>query len=113
MSIRERSGVAIAFGLLVAACATAAAPGSEEGPLDAAISPHHDAANATNADAGRHDASVGVGHDAAVDAVPPDSAIFCSDNSQCTNSGECCITLGSPVGVCGAGIVIGSSCVPD
>jgi hypothetical protein len=51
---------------------------------------------------------------AAVDAAMPDAPpqFFCTQNSQCTNAGECCITLGGPMGVCGKGMVILGQCVP-
>ena len=48
--------------------------------------------------------------DAAIDAP---SALFCTANNQCTNSGECCIRLGGPQGFCGSGIPIGSECLPQ
>jgi hypothetical protein len=46
---------------------------------------------------------------------PPDAAsqLFCTKNSECTNAGECCITLGGPMGFCGSGIPIGNNCIPQ
>lgn len=73
-------------------------------PLDSP-STHHDAAAATP------DASP----DAFVSHMPDadtDGAL-CTANDQCTNSGECCVTLGGPEGFCAPGTKIGSTCVPD
>ena len=46
--------------------------------------------------------------------MPPDAApgLFCTANNQCTTAGECCITLGGPMGFCGPGTVIFGACVP-
>ncbi len=83
--------------------------------IDAAVQPHHDDAAHVNSDAPvvKMDAGVVIDAprpDAAVDAA---SSLFCTDNSQCTNSGECCITLGGPQGFCGPGVVVLGACVPQ
>lgn len=105
---------ALVYAALVAACASASQQGL---PPDAAgVTPHHDDASSVAADAPnvKMDATIipdaFVPHDAAVDAA---SALFCSANSECTNSGECCIILGSPPGICGPGVIIAGTCIPQ
>lgn len=46
--------------------------------------------------------------------VMPDAGtgLFCTANNQCTVSGECCVTLGGPMGFCAPGTAIGSTCIP-
>jgi hypothetical protein len=46
---------------------------------------------------------------------PPDAAssLFCTTNNQCTNAGECCITLGQPQGFCGPGTIFLGECIPQ
>src|SRR5690349_21463622 len=96
---------ALVYAALVAGCATAGSPNQ---PADAAVvTPHHDDAQNVTSDAPnvKMDATMPtpdafVPQDA---AAPVDSAIFCTDNSQCTNSGECCIIFGQPPGICGTG----------
>jgi hypothetical protein len=58
--------------------------------------------------------------DAAIDApmidAPPDAAsgLFCTDNTMCTNAGECCIIPpGFPAGVCGTGVIVFGACIPQ
>jgi hypothetical protein len=56
--------------------------------------------------------------DAAVDSptsMLPDApqGPFCSSNSQCTVSGECCVTLGGPMGFCAPGTVVAGQCFPS
>jgi hypothetical protein len=108
---------ALVCAALIAACASAGAP-TQQQPDAAGVTPHHDDANHVTSDAPsvKMDASVPMvdafmPHDAP--ATPVDSAIFCTANSQCTNSGECCIILGSPPGICGPGVLIGSTCIPN
>jgi hypothetical protein len=75
-----------------------------------------DASNSTGIDAALPiDAKL---PDAAV--VPPDappdapvSQLFCTENNQCTNSGECCLTLGGPQGFCAPGTVVLGVCFPQ
>lgn len=103
---------ALVFALLGSACATGT---TNNGQTDAAVQPHHD-------DAARPPVDAPVAKDAAVapDAfVPQDapadaaSALLCTDNSQCTNTGECCITLGGSQGLCGTGVIVLGQCVPQ
>ena len=106
---------ALVCAALVAACATAGTPNQQ--PDAAGVQPHHDDAASVTGDAPnvKMDAGV-VTPDAFVPqdaAAPVDSALFCSDNSQCTNSGECCIILGSPPGICGPGVLVGTVCIPN
>jgi len=105
---------AVVYALVMTACATGTTNNGTN--TDAAVQPHHDDAAhvATDAPAVRVDAAVVpdafVPRDAAPDAA---SSLFCTDNSQCTNSGECCITLGGPQGFCGPGVVLLGQCVPQ
>lgn len=59
------------------------------------------------------DAALPADASVAADAAPSDSGLFCTVNGDCTNSGECCITLGGGIGFCGPGIAIGSVCIPN
>jgi hypothetical protein len=46
--------------------------------------------------------------------APPDapvSQLFCTQNSECTNAGECCFTVGG-AGLCVPGTVLGGICFP-
>lgn len=105
---------ALVYAALVGACASA---GSPSGPPDAAgVTPHHDDASNVSADAPSVKMDAAATPDAFVPqdaATPVDSAIFCTANSQCTNAGECCIILGSPPGICGTGVIIGGTCIPQ
>jgi len=107
---------AVAFALVMTACATGTTNTGNNAQADAAVQPHHDDAAHVTADAPivKMDGGVVpdafVPHDAAVDAA---SAFFCTDNSQCTNAGECCITLGGSQGFCGTGTVVLGQCVPQ
>jgi hypothetical protein len=87
---------------------------STSSPKDAHVSPTVDAPMSTPVDA--HvtppaDASIMI--DA---ALPPDAAStdgdLCSANAQCTDSGECCLSIGG-IGFCSPGILIGSTCLPN
>jgi hypothetical protein len=105
---------ALVYAALVAGCASAGSPSQ---PPDAdGVTPHHDDAANVAPDAGvKMDAPMVV-PDAFVPqdaAAPVDSALFCSDNSQCTNAGECCIILGSPPGICGTGVIVAGVCIPQ
>jgi hypothetical protein len=46
---------------------------------------------------------------------PPDSggSLFCSNNAMCTTQGECCVTLGGPMGFCAPGDVVLGVCFPN
>ena len=107
--------IALSF---VAACATGGQENTGDGKIDASVgTPHADASNVTTPDAKvRMDASVTPQQDASVSQLPPDAANqgpFCTTNSQCTNSGECCVTLGGPQGFCGPGTVVLGQCFPQ
>ena len=107
---------AVVFASLVAACASAGSPSQ---PADAdPVTPHHEDASSVTSDAPpvKMDGGV-ITPDAFVPqdapAPPVDSAIFCTANSQCTNAGECCITLGGSSGICGPGFPVGTDCIPN
>lgn len=103
------------------ACATGGQEDSGNAVQDAAAGPGaHDASNVTPpADAPKvhMDAGVTPQQDAQVSQLPPDAApqsgLFCTANAQCTNSGECCVTLGGPQGFCAPGTVVLGQCVPQ
>jgi hypothetical protein len=81
--------------------------------VDAAVQPHHDAPHVNSDAPPKMDASVShdaPAPDAAVDAA---SSLFCTDNSQCTMAGQCCVTLGGPQGFCANGTVVIGVCVPQ
>lgn len=115
MSVRAIClGVCTAFLLAVGivACAKGGTATGDDDPIADAPGTPIDAPNATG-DATPRDAAVA---DAFVPPdAPPDapSALICSSNAECTNAGECCIRPGTPVGFCGAGIPIGSQCLPQ
>ena len=102
----------------IASCATGGMPignGGDDVPAhDAPPASHRDAPQVTGDSAPPIDAAVApdafVFHDAPIDAA---SAVFCTANNECTNSGQCCIRLGLPTGLCGNGIPIGTECVPQ
>ena len=102
------------------ACATGGSTGNDtNGSADASVV-RYDANASQLVDASvRNDGSV-VHQDAqqAVDAGGGSGSgsggggLFCTTNSQCTNAGECCLTLGGPSGFCGPGTVVLGSCLP-
>ena len=98
------------------ACATGGSGDMSNAQQDAAVTPRQDAASVTTADAARQDGGV-VGQDAqvsqTVDASTGSGGPFCSTNSQCTVSGECCLTLGGPSGFCAPGTVVLGECFPE
>ena len=101
------------FALLGSACATGTM--NNGGQSDAAVQPHHEDAAHVDVDAPVVKMDAGVVPDAFVQQdAPADAAssLFCTDNSQCTNAGECCITLGGPQGFCGAGTIFLGECIP-
>ena len=98
------------------ACATGSSGDTANVQQDAAVT-QHDASNVATADAARSDSGV-VGQDAqvsqTVDAgTGSGSGPFCSTNSECTVSGECCVTLGGPSGFCAPGTVFLGECFPE
>jgi hypothetical protein len=105
--------MALAIALLGSACATGT---TNYGQTDASVQPHHEDASHVTADAPVSKMDAAVVPDAFVPQdAPPDaaSALFCTADSQCTNSGECCITLGGSSGLCGPGVVLLGVCVPQ
>lgn len=105
-----------AFGLAVFVCSCAnAGTGGVGGGDDA---PKNDASVKRDASVAHADAPVTT--DASVDAPPVmvDAAIdapsgpFCSQNSQCTVAGQCCLTLGGAQGFCAPGTVVLGGCIP-
>ena len=108
--------MALVIALLGPACATGTMNNGNGGQSDAAVQPHHDDAAQVVIDAPPVKMDAAVVPDAAVPPdAPPDagSSLFCTDNAQCTNAGECCITLGGPQGFCGPGVVVLGQCVPQ
>lgn len=107
----------VCIALSIAACASGGQPdtGAQQ---DAAAGPY-DASNVTTPDApkARMDGGVTTPQDSQVSQLPADaptqSGPFCTANNQCTNSGECCVTLGGPQGFCGPGTVVLGQCVPQ
>jgi hypothetical protein len=86
-------------------------------PVDApASSGQHDAAMQGSLDAPRPPEDAFVPPDAQVSQVPDagggGGGLFCSSNAQCTNAGECCLTLGQPTGFCAPGTIVLGACVP-
>jgi hypothetical protein len=100
------------------ACATGGQNGGDD-KVDASTSTHQDASNVVSPDAKvRMDGGVTQPQDAPqVSQVPQDapaqSGLFCTANNQCTNAGECCVTLGGPSGFCAPGTVVLGTCVPQ
>lgn len=102
-----------------AACATGGNDSGNAG-TDAAVT-GQDASSVSTPDAPRADA--GTTADAQVSQLPDagtgsgsgsgSGGLFCTTNSQCTVSGECCVTLGGPSGFCAPGSVVLGQCVPQ
>jgi len=104
---------ALVYAALVGACASA---GNNQPPDAPPVTSHHDDAGVNvvpDAPSVKMDAAVPMVDAFVPQDAPVDSAIFCSANSQCTNAGECCIILGSPPGLCGPGVIIGGTCIPQ
>lgn len=105
------------YGFACVACATGGQADSE-GKTDAAVG-HHDASSQATVDAPRVKLDGGVtgGQDAQVSQVPQDAPVssgpFCTANNQCTNAGECCVTLGGPSGFCAPGDIVLGQCFPQ
>jgi hypothetical protein len=105
---------AIVYAVFVGACAMGGAKGDDQDePMDDAAVTRMDSDTSAVVDAPKQiDASVPV-NDAFV--PPPDAppnSIFCTTNSECTTAGQCCLTLGGPMGFCAPGTVILGACVP-
>ena len=109
----------VCIALSIAACASGGQPDTGNVQDAAVNTPHADASNVTTPDAPkvRMDAAVSHPADAQVSQLPPDaptqSGPFCTANSQCTTSGQCCVTLGGPSGFCAPGTVVLGQCVPQ
>lgn len=103
----------VCVGLFAAACATGGSGASEQ--ADAAVVVRQDATNVTTPDAYVR-ADAGVAQDAQVSQLPDASTgggLFCATSSECTVSGECCVTLGGPQGFCAPGTVVLGQCFPE
>lgn len=107
----------LVYVLFVAACASGGSAGGGGGddvgdPIDAAVTTHYDSSVSMLPDAGvKMDGSVVV-QDAVVQQPDAGSGLFCTSNAQCTNSGECCLTLGGSMGFCAPGTIVLGQCFP-
>ena len=86
--------------VVLAACASGGAPntqGDDVQKIDAPTSGPHDAGSGRDAPINPpHDGPPGIDAFVFHDAPPPPdaaSALFCTANNQCTNAGECCISI--------------------
>jgi len=81
---------------------------------------HKDSSTAAQMDATSHSDAPAMGDASVSDAAPPPpdaaadaaSALFCNDNAQCTNAGECCLMIGG-AGICGKGVIVFGTCIPQ
>lgn len=109
--------VSVAIYLLVGGACATGGQNSGDDKIDASTSGHHDASNVVQPDAPKIRMDGGVHMDAPQVSQTPDAStsggVFCTGNSQCTNAGECCVTLGGPQGFCGPGTVVLGQCVPQ
>jgi hypothetical protein len=105
--------VSLTASALIVACATGGQTNSgDDQPIDAAVV-QRDANTNVTIDAPLIRLDAGITLDAFVPLDAPTNGLFCTANTQCTKSGECCITFGGPQGVCGAGVVILGECIPQ
>jgi hypothetical protein len=108
--------VCVGIVVLGAACATGGGSDADSGgTVDAAVS-RVDASPVVTPDAGvKLDGGLMTTPDAFVSQTPDagGTQLFCTTNSQCTVSGECCLTLGGPQGFCAPGVVVLGECVPN
>lgn len=97
---------------VAASCAQGGIPNMASGDdtQHADASPQRDApAHAIDAPVSVIDARPPIDASIPVDAAPPDGALFCSDNTQCTDPGTCCF-----VSFCVPGAGLGSNlCFPS
>ncbi|NVB84499.1 MAG: hypothetical protein HOV81_39355 [Kofleriaceae bacterium] len=103
------------FPFALVGCATGGHNDSMGEPSDAPTSSgKHDAAAQGFLDAPRPPQDAFVQLDAQVSQTPDagGGGLFCTTNSQCTNAGECCLTLGGPTGFCAPGTIILGVCTP-
>jgi hypothetical protein len=100
---------ALVLGWLVVGCANAGNGGS-----DAATQPPIDSGARVDAPRVIPDGPTMIDGppppDAMIDAPP--GGLFCQSNNQCTVSGECCVMVGGPDGICAPGDVILGICLP-
>jgi hypothetical protein len=101
--------------VLAFACATGGQSdtldaGDTSGKKDASVSVKQDGGAPPPSDA-RPDGSVVV-QDAFVPQDAPPSSLFCMAHTECTVSGECCVSLGGP-GFCAPGSVVLGVCFPE
>lgn len=113
------SKATIVCGWLVSAalvgCATGGPSDTTGDPADApSSSGNHDAATQGFLDAPTPPQDAFAPPDAQVSQMPDagGGGLFCTDNSQCTNAGECCLTLGAPMGFCAPGTIVFGVCTP-
>jgi hypothetical protein len=111
----SKTTIVCAWVLALAACASGTSnDGGGSGAADASVV-RYDASASQLVDAASSHTDAGMSHDAAtqtVDAGSGSGGLFCTTNSQCTNAGECCVTLGGPNGFCGPGTVLAGQCFP-
>ncbi|MBA3462449.1 MAG: hypothetical protein H0T46_20980 [Deltaproteobacteria bacterium] len=108
----------LALALLVIGCANAGQSGNgggddEPGKIDASVKQDSSVAPIDTPppiDAPLTDAPM---IDAPMAMIDAPSGPFCSTNSQCTVSGQCCVTLGGPQGFCAPGTVLAGQCFPN
>jgi len=107
---------ALVYAVFVGACATGGMNGGGGGDdvgekMDAAVTAKQDARTSVTPDAsGMMDASVVV-QDAFVPQPDAASSLFCTSNSDCTNSGECCFAIQGQ-GLCVPGTIVLGQCFP-
>jgi hypothetical protein len=102
----------LAFALLVVGCATGGKDGGGQ-PADASV-PRDSSQSVIDAPR-LIDAPILVdaGIDTPASMIDAPSGPFCSGNSDCTVSGECCVTLGGGMGFCAAGDIVFGTCFPQ
>jgi hypothetical protein len=105
--------VSLTASALIVACATGGQTSNgDDQPIDAAVV-RQDANTNVTVDAPVIRLDAGITLDAFVPLDAPGSGLFCTADSQCTKSGECCIDFGGPQGFCGPGVVVLGECIPQ
>ena len=99
--------------VLLGACATGGGGSDDPGAQDAAVGIDGSTSTLPPDASVKHDGGMMPMPDASTPAMDAGSGLFCTTNSQCTNSGECCVTLGGPNGFCAPGSVVLGQCVPQ
>ena|SRR5258705_5163873 len=104
--------------LFVVACARGGENGSSDATGKTDASERRDSSMNSQID-GHNQADASIATDAnviVIDAfVPPvdaASAFFCTMDSQCTNAGQCCLSING-AGFCGNGVVVFGTCIPQ